>query len=856
MPPRTPVEDVCSPPFRRIPNMLFREHRTRAAGVADLLNWGFLVDHGVMLQKDGSLLAGWSYRGPDSGAATTAELAHVAQHVNDALLPLTDQWMLHIDAVRRPALPYSIHSFPNTITSLMDAERREAYHTHGAHFETDYVCLVSHTPPPELFTKLSRWFMRGEPERRREWSRVLTGFQHALDAIQQRLATVLTMHRLDSEALLTHLHRDLTGLSHTVAVPPHGSYLNTVLSDQELVGGFEPRIGTHHLRVVAVQGFPHASQMGQLERLTSLPYAYRWSTRIIPLSPSAASPLLRRHQLQWFKKRKGASAWIQEMTSRQQPTASATADHDAFRDQDAERMVVDAGTAVAENNAGHTRFCFTTHTVIVMDPDAQHATHVANEMMHAFHDSGFPARIETVNAIEAFLGSLPGHGSPNVRRPLLSSANVVDLLPITSVWPGHATTPSSLFPPQSPPVLWATTEGSTPFRLTLHEGDVGHTLIIGRTGAGKSTLVGLLTAQFQRFPKARVFVFDVGYSAWALSQAAGAPHYDIAAPDRQRLAFQPLAQIDHRAEQMWATEWLEMLLHLQGVTPTPAHRTRLYSAITLLAKNAVEHRTMTELLVHLQQPELIAALKPYTVGGVYADLLDASHDAITASTSSTARYCVFELQHLMEMDDRIVIPVALYLFHRMEQQLDGSPTLIVFEELWAALMKTIFADKIKQWLLTLRKRNAAVLLVAHSVGQLANTPHRHVLIESCPTRIFLPNPDATSSETALQYADLGVNAREIAIIARATPKRHYYLTSPSGRRLVELGLGPLALSLLATPDGMTANDVRRRIRDLTAQHGRLWPVHWLRDRGLPTWANRFIATEEARTPTCPDPFSA
>lgn len=365
---------------------------------------------------------------------------------------------------------------------------------------------------------------------------------------------------------------------------------------------------------------------------------------------------------------------------------------------------------------------------------------------------------------------------------------------------------------------------------------------------------------FKRFPNARVFVFDVGYSAWALSQAAGAPHYDIAAPDGQPLAFQPLAQIDHRAEQMWATEWLELLLHLQGVTSTPAHRTRLYGAITLLAKNAVEHRTLTELLVHLQHPELVAALKPYTVGGVYGELLDASHDAITSSALSSAsestRYCVFELQHLMEMDDRIVIPVALYLFHRMEQQLDGSPTLIVFEELWAALRKTIFADKIKQWLLTLRKRNAAVLLVAHSVGQLANTPHRHVLIESCPTRIFLPNPDATSSETALQYADLGVNAREIEIIARATPKRHYYLTSLSGRRLVELGLGPLALSLLTTPDGMTVNDVRRRIIELTAQYGRQWPVYWLRDRGLLTWANRFIVTEEVNSPTSADFFSA
>src|SRR5260370_30121509 len=101
-----------------------REHRIAPTGLADLVNWGFLVDDGVVLQKDGSLLAGWGYRGPDVSAATPEELNALSRHVNDALLPSTDDWMFHVDAVRRPAVAYAPSAFPDPVAQLIDEERR------------------------------------------------------------------------------------------------------------------------------------------------------------------------------------------------------------------------------------------------------------------------------------------------------------------------------------------------------------------------------------------------------------------------------------------------------------------------------------------------------------------------------------------------------------------------------------------------------------------------------------------------------------------------------------------------------------------------------------------------------------
>jgi type IV secretion system protein VirB4 len=217
--------------------------------------------------------------------------------------------------------------------------------------------------------------------------------------------------------------------------------------------------------------------------------------------------------------------------------------------------------------------------------------------------------------------------------------------------------------------------------------------------------------------------------------------------------------------------------------------------------------------------------------------LDASGDAITArevkgAADEDPAYQVFELRQLLDMDDKVLIPVLLYLFRRVERQLDGRPTLIVIEELWAPLMRTVFANRIKQWLLTLRKQNAAVMLVAHTPAQLDAVPGKQILIESCPTRILLPNSDAESSSNARLYHDLGLNDREIATVARAVPKRDYYVKSPLGSRLVRLELGPVALAFLSTPDGMTADAVRPEVETLAAMHGRYWPGEWLARLGI------------------------
>src|SRR5207247_11130992 len=181
---------------------------------------------------------------------------------------------------------------------------------------------------------------------------------------------------------------------------------------------------------VAVQGHPRASHAGQGVLLNALPFAFRWSHRVLPLGTAEAAKQIRRHQLQWFKKRKGAAAWVQEMVGGKRD-AAPRADDELWLDQDARNLAQDAADAAAENASGAVRFCCFTQVAIVMDPDAARADVVAGEIFKALNDAGFPGRSETMNALEAFLASLPGRGYPNPRRTHLSTSNISYLLHVT-----------------------------------------------------------------------------------------------------------------------------------------------------------------------------------------------------------------------------------------------------------------------------------------------------------------------------------------------------------------------------------------------------------------------------------------
>ena len=197
----------------------------------------------------------------------------------------------------------------------------------------------------------------------------------------------------------------------------------------------------------------------------------------------------------------------------------------------------------------------------------------------------------------------------------------------------------------------------------------------------------------------------------------------------------------------------------------------------------------------------------------------------------------FELEHLMHLGEKNVVPVLWYLFRRIEKRLKGQPTLIAIDEAWMALSHPMFREKIREWMKVLRKANAALMLATQSITDVFNSPIRDVILESCPTKILLPNAEARNESARKMYEVMGLNSRQVDILAMATPKQHYYYLSPVGRRLFQIGAGGVALSFI----GASSKDDIAKINELRNQTGDGWPAEWLRYRGLGDWAEYWLS---------------
>ena len=301
-------------------------------------------------------------------------------------------------------------------------------------------------------------------------------------------------------------------------------YLDSLIGGYDFDPGIVPRVAGKFVAAVVVDGFPMQSWPQILNGLDALPFEYRWSNRFIYLDEHEAVGEINKYRRKWTQKEKGFKDQIAEKT-------------DGRRDRHAGNMVNDVDDAYAEVSAGM-GYGYYTSTIVIMHSDEQVLIEYAKEVRKVF-SGGFVARIETVNAIEAYLGAIPGHVDANVRRPLISIKHLSNLLPLSSIWSGGRQCENKMYPDKSPMLMQTETKGSTPFRFNNHVGDVGHTLILGKTGTGKSVLMQMLIAQSRRYANSKIFAFDKGYSGYALCKAMGGNHFDVGA-EHQDLFFCPL----------------------------------------------------------------------------------------------------------------------------------------------------------------------------------------------------------------------------------------------------------------------------------------------------------------------------
>ena len=409
----------------------------------------------------------------------------------------------------------------------------------------------------------------------------------------------------------------------------------------------------------------------------------------------------------------------------------------------------------------------------------------------ALADTGAIAVREDTNLEPAFWGQFPGNEAYLVRRALISSANMASFGSLHGFALGQAQGNH-----WGEAVTLLETTSATPFFFNFHHGDLGNFSVIGPSGSGKTVVMNFLAAQAQKFSP-RTILFDKDRGAELFVRGIGGRYDSIRSGEPT--GFNPLALPDTPGNRAFLRDWLGVLLKAEG----PEEEQTIAAAVDAAYANDASLRRLRhfrELLSGTRRPQpgdLADRLGAWIgagegSGGEHAWLFDNAEDRLDLG----ARVLGFDMTALLE-NPRLRTPTMMYLFHRIEERLDGKPTMILIDEGWKALDDEVFAARIRDWLKTLRKRNALVGFATQSARDALESRISTALVEQTATMVFMPNSRARPED----YCDgFGLTEHELALI-RTLPahSRCFLVRQPDASVVVRLDLSgaPEVLTLLS-----------------------------------------------------------
>jgi type IV secretion system protein VirB4 len=375
---------------------------------------------------------------------------------------------------------------------------------------------------------------------------------------------------------------------------------------------------------------------------------------------------------------------------------------------------------------------------------------------------GINATREKINLEPAFWAQLPCNYEFIARKAEVNTLNLASFAslhnyPVGSIDDNH----------WGPAVTVFDTASGTPYFFNFHLRDVGHTTIIGPTGAGKTVLMNFLVCQAQKF-NCRTFMFDKDRGCDIFIRALGGVYNQIEVGEYS--GFNPLQLADTGENRAFLCEWLKVMLTTHNEPFTSEDMERVNEAVSGNFKLKKEDRMLRNIapFLGLEIPGSIGArFRQWHSDGPYSKLFDNETDNIDFDISTVFG---FEMGDILATKDTLA-PTLLYLFHRINLSLDGTPTMIILDEAWALIDNPIFSKKIKDWLKTLRKLNAMVVFATQSVEDASKSTINDTLLQQTATQIFLPNAKATDE---YRKAFL-LSKREFQLIKETDPGSRFFL---------------------------------------------------------------------------------
>lgn len=793
--------------------------------LAFLLPWAHVFESGpntgLVWGKDNSMMVVYKFRGPDMDSATAHEMMVYSAAINNFFKTLPSGYVLYFDAQRHISSDYDYSNIDVPIVQMMEDERRD-YYLSQKHYETSFYFVICHEPPSIEKSKITSLLMedaksKGKNGSMKALNEAMTEFVNEANLLGDMLRSVFKDVRpLNAEETATYLHSTISTVRYKNNIRVNNDmYLSCYLPDCGILGGRSMKIGNKYMKVICIKNYRSGSTPGIFDIFNNLNIEYRWVSRFICVSKLDAE-----NEIKDIKQREAQQQYSLLAIAREAITKQK--DENA-RDETATLLKEDASAALLELGQDYVSFGHYNVNMMVFDEDEEKCQDKANKVYEIFKSLGYTGYIEQDNALEAWWGSVPGCWKANVRDGIVSSMNFCHQAPVTATWPGD----EKNYHLNAPVLLYTDTTGYTPFRLSLHVGEVGHTMICGPTGAGKSVLLNTIEAHFLKYPNSNVYIFDKSMSSRALTLAVGGNFYNIASEGAGELSFQPLARIDDEQEIKWAKEWILGYIGQKNIKITPAIDNFVWKALLGLKEFPTERRTLSSFCEMVQSKEIREALIPLTKKGSYGKLFDNSEDK-----SGEGRWQAYEMETLMATP-AIVPSTLMYLFHRIETRLKTAtgPSMIILDEAWLFLDNPIFKEKLREYFKDMRKKNCSVIFATQNLSDLSSKPELlHTVMDNCPNRIYLPNKNAMTDNNKELYKSFGLNERQIELIGEVmTPKRDYYYSSEKGNRIFQLALQKIELPFVTA----TSKNDQQNIDRILSQHEPSDFIHqWLLHKNL------------------------
>ncbi len=789
-----------------------------------ILPYSFIISPGICLLKNGAIMTTYQVEYPDLESSSIDSVASMANLFNRSVMTLAQNegWAIFFDARRYKTKEYPAGEFSNLAGWLIDQRRAENYHNYGEHFTTDYYITFCYQLPNDLENKATSMFFKNNNQNKKsdksdkkkkglfhsteslpEVQKEIELFLDEVEKVMGTLATKIWCHRLDDSELFSYIKNSVS-LNKQDLIYPEGTFffLDNYLCDMDVKTSMPLKIGEYYVPVMSIMDFPNRTYPAIFDRLNRLMTEFRWTTRFIPLSKETSAKEADKYQKRMYSSRKSLMTTFTELA------ADVQIDRE---NQGAVEMESEASQIMADIAMGDYVLGFYTSSLMVWDKKIQNAKDKARKVQQTVRSCGFSVKEETFNNMETWLGMMPGNVYSNIRRPLISTKNMSNIIPLSAAWQGMLYNDFTLETCGSAvPLVTCSTSYGTPFFLNLNVRDVGHTFVFGPTGAGKSTLLALLMAQATKYKDANIVCIDKQLSSRAFMVASGGVYVE---PGKDEVAFQPLSELlnpdkctdtEYRESLMWCQQFIEGLLAQQGIDTDAEMSKAIKETLVLLSHKDISSHDLTSFqgYVNYSDPQtgnntIRTALDPYCSGGAFGSIFDSDKTTLNLSKLMT-----IEMGGLMRLSEKAVAPALMYIFRYLEK-LWTVPTgakqpltFLFLDEAWLYLQHPIFAGFLQEWLRTLRKKKVFCIFATQEVSAASKSSLRDTIVQQCLTKIYLADESAWS--LAESYRDFGLTDSEIDSISEATMKRDYYFKNPNGSRMFTLDLDDFQLALISS----------------------------------------------------------